>query len=224
MIHDTLAVRGRLCLVSFKHIGTLLIISLLVVAAVENTVDFRRDLRGKAKNGAGRSLRHGAAVALTATAGVEAEVEAQARNVRSPLCKTFNSTDLDSEFAIFTPSGVLPSSLACLVIEYVAEVSKQESIPSTTYDLPSKGTYMSVEDAMGRELLCIARNDALQCTSFGGSRIQFPLEMYLGPICPKLSRRIPTAATNNKHRDAVTSSTLAALPVDHPLNMWSSTA
>ena len=112
MIQDTFAVRGRPCLVSLKQIGTLLIISLVIVAAVANTVDFRRDLRGKEKSGAGGSLRHGAAVALTATAGVEAEVETQARNVRSPLRKAGHSTDLDSEFAIFTHSGALPSSLA----------------------------------------------------------------------------------------------------------------
>ena len=222
MIQDTFAVRGRPCLVSLKQIGTLLIISLVIVAAVANTVDFRRDLRGKEKSGAGGSLRHGAAVALTATAGVEAEVETQARNVRSPLRKAGHSTDLDSEFAIFTHSGALPSSLACLVIEYVAEVSKEESRPSTTYDLPPKGTYVSVEDATGRVLLCSARNDALQCTSFGRICIQFPLEMYLGPICPKPSRRVPTAAASDEHRDTA-AYTLAVLPADHPFTLWSNT-
>ena len=210
MIHDT---RSHPCIVSLPQIGTLLIILLLVVAAAVNNVDVRLALGGKDKSNVGGSLRHGATVALTATSGMEAEVEARAKHVRSPLIKLDNSTDIYSEFAIFTPSGVLPASLPCLTIEFVAEVSKQESLQSATYNLPPKGTGVSVENFMGIVFLCSGRNDAVYCNSADEGPIQlgFPLTMYLGPICPKPSRRILTDATSDEYRNAADSS-LTALP------------
>ena len=216
MIHDTW---GHPCIGSTKQIGKLLIILLLAAAVAAKDVDVRFALRRTGKSNAGRSLISGI------EAEMEAEVEAQAKKVRSPLIKIGNSTDIYSEFAIFTPSGVLPASLPCLTIEFVAEVSKQESLQSATHNLPPKGSGVSVENFMGIVLLCSGRNDAVYCKTAdeGPFQLGFPLTMYLGPICPKPSRRILTNATSDEYNNAAASS-LAVLPADHPFTLWSHTA